>query len=120
MGFRAAPAWAVVKKTEPGGSCVGTHPSSVHPTLDEAFAAVLEHDSTGCWAELVHGIWEIGRDELEGRVRGDWFVMKYEAVVLPVDQFDRLMAEADAECSGNADVPRHTESGNFPNIEESA
>ncbi|WP_083885202.1 DUF3310 domain-containing protein [Nocardia thailandica] len=69
-------------------------------------------------------------------------IAEYECapIVLPADQFDKLMAEgdqadpapklaeaavkprafrrSDLECSGNSPIPRDTESGNFPNIGE--
>lgn len=77
--FRNASAWAVVQKSEPGGSCTGATVFGTYQTLDAAFDAVLEHDSYGCWKELVHGVWEIGREELHGWVRGDWFVASSNA-----------------------------------------
>lgn len=76
VGFRGASGWCAVRKQEPGGSCTGGDIIGEYGTLDEAFDAVAQHDDRGVWQELVHGIWEIGRADLEGWVRGDWFVMR--------------------------------------------
>lgn len=75
--FRNAKAWLLFRKTTPGGSCQG-EVDGCHGSLEAAFAAASVHDGYGCWKEIVHGVFEIGREELDGWKPGDWFVHRVE------------------------------------------
>lgn len=75
--FRNAKAWLLFRKTTPGGSCQG-EVDGYHGSLEAAFAAASVHDGYGCWKEIVHGVFEIGREELDGWKPGDWFVHRVE------------------------------------------
>jgi hypothetical protein len=67
--------WVLFEKTDAGGSSSGRQRGR-YTSLEQAFrmVAAIAPDAKGCWKELVWDTWELGREELDGWERGDWYV----------------------------------------------